>query len=120
MRQLFFDVAGQPMKAAAFRKRYPQRLHIVTTRLLGLVLCTEFVGINHNSERGRIKIYETTIHTTALGVLVRSSWSSSLLWARATHLAIMVRALLGGALWWRFRAVRAVEAARALRSGEGE
>lgn len=112
MRELFFDVAGQPMKAAAFRKRYPKRLLINATTVRGVVVRTEFVGINHNSERGRIKIYETTVHVSANHVHVYTSWSSSLLWARATQLFTMVRAWVGAAELWRLLAARARAKAR--------
>lgn len=104
MRDLFFDVAGAPMEAVAFRKRYKKRLSVVVSYLLGLAVGTEFVGINHNAGRGRIKIYETTVYVKSVGVLVCSSWSSSLRWARFTHLYVCVCAWLGAALWWRLRA----------------
>ncbi len=107
MRELFFDVNGQPMGAVAFRKRYPKRVLINATTVAGVLVVTEFVGINHNSERGRPKIYETTVHTS--GVLVYTSWSGSLPWASATQTFTMVRALLGVAWWWRWRVWRAIK-----------
>ncbi len=113
MRDMFFDVAGQPMEAAAFRKRYKTRRPIAVSHLLGLAVGTEFVGINHNAGRGRIKIYETTAYVKSAGVLVCSSWSSSLGWARFTHRYVCVCAWLGAAPWWRLRAWWALRKAAA-------
>ena len=109
MREMFFDVAGAPMEAAAWRKRYPKRLLINATTVRGVRVRTEFVGINHNSGRGRIAIYETTVTTSADHVFVYTSWSGSLGWARVTQLATMVRAWLGFAWWWRWRARKALQ-----------
>ncbi len=108
MREMFFDEAGAPMDPALFRKRYPTRLPIAVDELCGVLVVTEFVGINHNSGRGRIRIYETT-GCLGGGEFAYSSWSSSRLWARITHLWTLARAGAGVALWWRWRARRGVK-----------
>ena len=96
------------MGAAEFHKRYPCRTAVTYHDTLGLIIGTEFVGINHNTGRGRIQIYETTVYVKGTGrKLVCNSWSSSLRWARATHAVVCVAAWLGVAVWWHLRAARA-------------
>ena len=112
LRSSFYDPAGAPMDAAEFRKAYPARKHILLWSVLGVVVGTDFVGINHAPGRGTPKIYETWVCaiTPAGRVLVSSSWTGGLRRSVTMHGCVALAVLFGGFAWWRFKAWRAVRA----------
>ncbi len=97
----FYDVAGHPMAGGAFRKKYPARCLIRRWVQGNLLICTEFVGINHTDKPGRLAIYETTV--TVRYTHVVSAWTGGYKRAVAMHYWVCLRAVLGGLLWWRVR-----------------
>lgn len=114
IRPLYFDVAGAEMPKAEFLKAYPMRLLIARTGVLGVLVSTEFVGIDHNhaSERRRLigwpLIYETTATVQVEGFsVVRSfAWSGGFRRCKWWHALACVFAGVGGVLWWRYCAYR--------------
>ena len=103
-RHPYYDVAGTQISGKEFKKRYPARLAVAVSELWGLVFVTEFVGIDH-AHRGPPKIFETIVYTKE-GALVHSSWAGGYTRARARHLWIGLRAVLGAGLWWHWQAYR--------------
>ncbi len=109
IRTLYFDVAGKPMTATAFREAYPARVLVHRTEAMRATVCTEFVGINHNqSAKGMPWIYETVATVNVEGFQVSRSfmWSGGFLRARCWHWLACTFALFGGVLWWRYCAYR--------------
>lgn len=109
---MFYDTAGEPMPPDEFKKAYPERKHILMWSLLGVVVGTDFVGINHAAGKGTPKIYETwvCVLTRSGRVHVSSSWSGGLKRAGALHGCIALAVALGGCLWWRLKARRLIRA----------
>ncbi len=108
IRTLYFDVAGKPMTATAFREAYPARVLIHRTEAMRASVCTEFVGINHNpSAQGMPWIYETV--ATVDGVARTFMWSGGYVRARCWHWLACGFACVGGVLWWRYCAYRGVD-----------
>ena len=85
LHDLFFDIDGKLLDVKAWRKSYPDgRLAIKSESVLGLLVCTEFVGINHNPDpNGEPLIFETTVDHG--GDIVRSEWSTTLERADYAH-----------------------------------
>lgn len=112
LRSSFYDPAGHVMEAVAFRKAYPARKHILMWPVLGVVVGTDFVGINHAASGGTPRIYETWVCaiTPAGRVLVSSWWTGGLRRSVTMHGCVALAAALGGFVWWRFKAWRLVRA----------
>ena len=108
LRSSFYDPAGAPMDAVEFRKTYPARTHIAMTPLFGVVIVTDFVGINHRAGKGTPKIYETwvAVLVRAGRVTVSSSWTGGMKRSVAIHACVVLAAACGGFAWWRFKAWR--------------
>jgi hypothetical protein len=109
---MFYDTAGVPMGADEFKEAYPERRHIMLWPLFGVVVGTDFVGINHAAGKGTPKIYETwvCVITRSGRVFVSSSWSGGLKRSVMLHGFTAVLVVFGGALWWRLRARRLIRA----------
>ncbi len=99
---MYFDVAGQPMDKATFMKRYPERLRHWCTPLFGMVVVSEFVGMNHNPRyRGSPWIYQTWVRHAGNNAVPFSIWSGGLKRSMCWHVFACVLTVFGGALWWR-------------------
>ncbi len=114
MRQLYYDVAGAPMAKDAWQKAYPARLPIARTQVLGALVCTEFVGLDHNAATDRRRlidipmIYETTatIQVQGFSVVRSFAWSGGFKRSKWWHAVACAFAFAGGVLWWRYLAYR--------------
>ena len=90
---LYFDEACRPMEARTWQTLYPARLRVAVSKLPDLnVVCTEFVGINHNTGRGRPWIYQTWAVNKDRRLLV-DGWTSRRWRARLLHLWTVIRVL---------------------------
>ena len=108
IRPLYFDVAGAEMTKADFLKAYPARVPIARTRVMGALVCTEFVGINHRAAAGSPLIYETVVvvQVEGFGVVRSFAWSGGFKRSKWWHALACVNACVGGGLWWRYCAYR--------------
>jgi hypothetical protein len=104
LREVFFDMQGDPIPGDVWRKVYPDgRRRIDRSDVLGCGVSTEFVGINHNpNPHGEPWIYETIVHVD--GDIVYSEWSVSLEQAKLSHSWAVMRTAIGGAMVWRMAA----------------
>lgn len=97
----FYDVAGQPMDAKAFRAKYPARLTIAMRRVFGFTVHTQFVGINHRHDtRLEPHIYETVL--LYRGQIASSGWTCGYKRAKFVHW-VSVLVCASGAAWLRLR-----------------
>ncbi len=103
---IYFDTLAQPMSAADWHKAYPKRLDVRHSAMLGLLVLTQFVGLNHSSDaRGTPWIYETVVLLPG-GDVAFSWWSGGLKRSLVRHYIVNALVCMGGALWWRYRARR--------------
>lgn len=109
IRPTYYGIDSKPMEHAEWLDAYPERVSVAYAQVVGALVRTEFVGIDHNPNRGTPWIFETTatvnvgesyihIHTFA--------WSGGRKRSRCWHWLACAFACVGGALWWRYQAYK--------------
>ena len=100
LHEMFFDQEGNAVTLEDHKRMCPDgRQEIERTVVLGCVVVTQFVGVNHNtSPIGEPHIFETLVHVD--GDVVYSEWSSNRERAGYSHSWAVLRLAFGGAVVW--------------------
>lgn len=101
---IYFDVNGKSITPAKFSQMYPHgRVMISQSRVCGLDLFTEFVGINHSPDPdSRPLIFETILSATdgKRERILTSHWSSTVVEARDYHRRLKRFIAYGGLVFY--------------------
>ena len=110
---LYYDINGNCISGIEFSKRYPTRINIAQYEIFGIVVVTEFVGVNHSYDpEAPPLIFETIALESESGDIIFSRWSSSHAEAGKRHVSVSRFYRFGGAFaYWFIKSIRKVWAA---------